>query len=210
MILCNMKLGPRLSSQTGMPSAHLAAVWMDNPAFWKDRPSHRTCVCSQHLPNHPLIPHMPSRGHAAHSGLHTTALFLSTGRKGLEIQVFTQSQMEKPVADRIGGEGGRGEEEKEEEELVEEEGSHQANIYSQNQNHKARCQAFSLCAVNMAALCPPRPFRHTRRQSLSEWMSKHLTPASQVKECTGLVAIKFPCLDPARLLPETERCVGGL
>lgn len=99
---------------------------------------------------------MPSRGHAAHSGLHTTALFLSTDRKGLEIQVFTQSQMEKPVADRIGGEGGRGEEEKEEEELVEEEGSHQANIYSQNQNHKARCQAFSIvCSQHGSTLSTP-------------------------------------------------------
>lgn len=184
MILCNMKSGPRLSSQTGMPSAHLVAVCMDNPAFWKDRPSHRTCVCSQHLQNHPLIPHMPSRGHAAHSGLHTTALFLSTDRKGLEIQVFTQSQMEKPVADRIGGEGGRGEERRRRKRKSwwrKKEVTKQ--IFTlRTRTTRRGVRHFPLYAVNMVALCPPRPFRPTCRQSLSEWMSKHLTPASQVKE----------------------------
>lgn len=49
-----------------------------------------------------------TREHVAHSELHTTDLFFSTDRKGLKIQIFTQSQTEKSVADRIRREGGRG------------------------------------------------------------------------------------------------------
>lgn len=137
-----MKYDSRLRRpQTGMPTAHSAALWTDNPTFRKDYPSHRSPVCSQHLTKR------PTHFQDAHSELHTSTHLSKPNRK--KNQQLT------------------GLEEEEEEELVEEEGSHRANIYTHNHSFTLigivwypvifHCTQSTLCCTLTAF--PPHHFR---------------------------------------------------